>query len=34
MAQVFHAIKRQELARHAQAEDAALWERREYFGRY
>ena len=33
MAQVFHAIKRQELARHAQAEDAALWERREYFGR-
>jgi glutamine synthetase len=34
MAQVFHAIKRQELARHDQAEDAALWERREYFGRH
>ena len=34
MAQVFHAIKRQEWARHAQAEDAALWERREYFGRH
>jgi glutamine synthetase len=34
MAQVFHAIKRQELARHAQADDAAAWERREYFGRY
>lgn len=34
MAQVFHAIKRQELARHAQAEDPAAWERREYFGRY
>ena len=34
MAQVFHAIKRQELARHAQAEDATAWERREYFGRY
>lgn len=33
MAQVFHAVKRQELARHAQAEDAAAWERREYFGR-
>jgi glutamine synthetase len=34
MAQVFTAIKRQELARHAQAEDKAQWERREYFGRY
>jgi glutamine synthetase len=34
MAQVFHAIKRQEWARHAQADDAALWERREYFGRH
>ncbi|HSQ73655.1 MAG TPA: glutamine synthetase, partial [Rubrivivax sp.] len=34
MAQVFHAIKRQELARHAQADDAVAWMRREYFGRY
>jgi len=34
MARVFHAIKRQELARHAQADDAAVWERREYFGRF
>ena len=34
MARVFHAIKRQELARHAQADDAAAWERREYFGRF
>ncbi|MBE0548662.1 MAG: glutamine synthetase, partial [Rubrivivax sp.] len=34
MAQVFHAIKRQELARHAQAEDPAAWERREYFSRF
>jgi glutamine synthetase len=34
MAQVFAAIKRQELARHAQAEDKAQWERREYFGRF
>jgi len=34
MAQVFQAVKQQELRRHAQAEDKALWERREYFGRY
>ena len=34
MAAVFSAIKHQEIARHAQAEDKALWERREYFGRY
>ena len=34
MAQVFDAIKRQEIARHAAAADPALWERREYFGRY
>jgi glutamine synthetase len=34
MAQVFTTIKRQELARHAQAEDKAQWERREYFSRY
>jgi glutamine synthetase len=34
MALVFDTIKRQEVARHAEAEDRALWERREYFGRY
>ena len=34
MAPVFHAVKRQELARHAAAEDPAAWQRREYFGRY
>jgi glutamine synthetase len=34
MGLVFDTIKRQELARHAQAEDPVLWERREYFGRY
>jgi len=34
MAQVFHAVKQQELRRHALAEDKAVWERREYFGRY
>jgi len=34
MAPVFHAIKRQELARHAAAEDAAAWQRCEYFGRH
>jgi len=34
MATVYDTVKRQELARHAQAEDAAAWERREYFGRY
>lgn len=33
MAQVFLAIKRHEVARHAQADDAAAWSRREYFGR-
>ena len=34
MALVYDRIKRQEVARHAQAEDRALWERREYYGRY
>jgi glutamine synthetase len=34
MAQVYLAVRRQELARHAAAEDKAQWERREYFGRY
>jgi len=34
MVALYRAIKRQELARHAQAEDKPLWERREYFGRY
>ena len=34
MARVFDTIKRQEIARHAEAADAAEWERREYFGRY
>jgi glutamine synthetase len=34
MARVFATTKRQEIARHAQAVDPALWERREYFSRY
>ena len=34
MVALYRAIKRQELARHAQAEDKPAWERREYFGRY
>ncbi len=34
MATVFDTVKRQELDRHAQAEDKAQWERREYFSRY
>ncbi len=34
MSLVYDTIKRQELARHAQAEDSAQWQRREYFGRY
>jgi glutamine synthetase len=34
MALVFETVKRQELARQAQAEDRLQWERREYFGRY
>jgi glutamine synthetase len=34
MARVFDAVKRQELARHAAADDKALWERREYFSRF
>ncbi len=34
MAQVYLAVRRQELARHAAATDAAAWESREYFGRY
>jgi glutamine synthetase len=34
MGLVFETVKRQELARHAQAEDPLQWERREYFGRY
>ena len=34
MARVFDQVKRQEVARHAAAEDKALWERREYFARH
>ena len=34
MASVYDTIKRQEIARHAGAEDSASWERREYFSRY
>jgi glutamine synthetase len=34
MVAVYLAIKRQELARHAQASDSAAWQRREYFGRF
>ncbi len=34
MAQVYQAVRQQEVARHAQAEDKAAWERCEYFGRY
>ncbi len=34
MATVYDTVKRQELARHAQAEDRAAWERCEYFGRF
>jgi len=34
MAGVFETVKRQELARHAAAEDPEAWLRREYFGRY
>ncbi|MDP3222876.1 MAG: glutamine synthetase, partial [Rubrivivax sp.] len=34
MATIYDRIKRQELARHGAAEDAALWERREYFARF
>jgi glutamine synthetase len=34
MARVFDGIKRQELARHAAAEQPEVWLRREYFGRY
>jgi glutamine synthetase len=34
MARVFDQVKRQELARHAAADDKVLWERREYFARY
>lgn len=34
MVALYRAIKRQELARHAQAEDKPGWERREYFARY
>lgn len=34
MAQVLQAVKRQEIQRHADAADKALWERREYFGRF
>jgi len=34
MARVFDTVKRQEIARHAQAVDPAQWERREYFSRY
>ena len=34
MSQVLQTVKRQELARHAQAADKATWLRREYFGRF
>ncbi len=34
MCRLYAAIKRQELARHAQADDPAQWERREYFSRF
>ena len=34
MAAVFERIKRQEIARHAAADDKLQWERREYFSRY
>jgi glutamine synthetase len=34
MSRLYAAVKRQELARHAQADDKAQWERREYFGRF
>jgi glutamine synthetase len=34
MSVVFNAVKRQELARHAAAEDKAHWERCEYFARF
>lgn len=34
MAGVYAAVKRSEQARHAQAEDKAAWQRREYFSRY
>ena len=34
MCRVYQAVKSQEVARHAQAEDKAMWERCEYFGRY
>ena len=34
MANVYERIKRQEVARHAAAEDRSQWERREYFGRF
>ncbi len=33
MALLYDTVRRQELARHASAEDKAAWERREYFGR-
>jgi glutamine synthetase len=34
MATVFDTVKRQEITRHAAADDKAQWERREYFSRY
>ncbi len=34
MSAVYQAVKRQELARHEQAADPALWLRREYLGRF
>ena len=34
MACIFNTVKRQEIARHAAAEDKAQWLRCEYFGRY
>jgi len=34
MAQIYNAIKRQEISRHDAAEDKLQWQRREYFSRY
>jgi glutamine synthetase len=34
LVQLVERIKRSEVARHAAADDALVWERREYFGRY
>lgn len=34
LAQVYGALKRHEISRHAQADDSLAWQRREYFSRY